>query len=139
MSSHESPPKAPKTPPPNPEIVQAHLESQQSTNPNRGTSTSGQLLVKVQYVYRDLLFSAGRLLYSSRKDLIKSWITVDMKKRKHCSPEDMVQFLLALCCQDDSSTAAVSRDETLDRRYNDCLREVTSIADSPDLRERLES
>ena len=139
MSFHESSPKTPETPPPNPEILQAHLESQQSTNPSRGTSTSGQLLVKMQYFYRNLLFSAGCLLYSSRKGLIKPWITVDMKKRKHCSPEDMVQFLLALCCQDDSSTAAVSCDETLDQRYNDCLREVTPIADSPDLRERLES
>ena len=62
-----------------------------------------------------------------------------MEKRKHCNPEDMVRFLLALCCQDDSSTVAVPRDDTLDKRFKDCLKEVTPIADLPDLQNRLKS
>jgi hypothetical protein len=47
MSSHSRP----TTPPQDPKKLQAHLESQQSTRPNRGSSASGQLLVKVQCVH----------------------------------------------------------------------------------------
>jgi hypothetical protein len=50
MSAHDRQ----TTPPQDPEQVQAHLESQQSTKPNKGSSASGQLLVRVQYVYEEL-------------------------------------------------------------------------------------
>ena len=46
MSSHNEP----TTPPQDPEWLQAHLESQQSTKPNKGSSASGQLLKEIQYV-----------------------------------------------------------------------------------------
>jgi hypothetical protein len=62
-----------------------------------------------------------------------------MNQRKYCNPEDMILFLLALCCQDDSSTTPVSRDETLDKRFEDCSREVISIANSDELRQRLDA
>ena len=136
MSSHKG---QPKTPPPDPERLQAHYESQQSTNPNKGSSASSQLLKKVQYVYKNSLLFTGHLLYSFRKDDVDPSIAVDMEKRKYCNPEDMVLFLLALCCQDDSSTAAVSRDEIISRRFKDCLREVNQIANSPDLWKQLEN
>jgi len=51
MSAHDRQ----ATPPQDPEKVQAHLESQQSTKPNRDSSASGQLLTKVQCVYEGLL------------------------------------------------------------------------------------
>jgi len=62
-----------------------------------------------------------------------------MRQRKYCDPEDMIRFLLALCCQGDSSTTPVSRDEVLDRRFEDCLREAVPIANSDVLREKLDS
>ena len=136
VSSHKG---QPKTPSPDPERLQAHRESHQSTNPNKGSSASGQLLEKVRYVYKSPLLSTGCLLYSFRKDDVEPSIAVDMEKRKYCNPEDMVLFLLALCCQDDSSTAAVSRDEIINKRFKDCLREVNQIANSPDLWKQLES
>ena len=61
-----------------------------------------------------------------------------MQERKYCNPEDMVRFLLSLCCQDDSSTTGVSRDDTVDGRFENCLRAVTAIANSRDLWERLD-
>jgi len=62
-----------------------------------------------------------------------------MRQRKYCDPEDMIRFLLALCCQDDSSTTPVSRDEVLDGRFEDCMREAVPIANSDELREKLDS
>ena len=62
-----------------------------------------------------------------------------MDQRKYCDPEDMIRFLLALCCQDDSSTTSVSRDETLDRRFEDCLRKVIPVANSEELRQMLDA
>ena len=85
------------------------------------------------------LFPRDDLPYLFRKQSIKPGVEVDMGQRKYCNPEDMVQFLLALCCQDDSSTAPVSRDETLDKRFGDCLREVIPIADSKELKGRLDA
>ena len=60
-----------------------------------------------------------------------------MAQRKYCHPEDMIRFLLALCCQDDSSTAPVSRDEALNTRFGVCLREVTPVANSDEMRQKL--
>ncbi|KAF9783684.1 hypothetical protein BJ322DRAFT_1109538 [Thelephora terrestris] len=114
MSSHDTP----TTPPQDSKKVQAHLESQQATNPNRGSSATGQNLTRVQ------------------KEGVKSGISVDMKQKKQCELKDMVRFLLALCCQSDSSTTLDSADGTL---YNDCLRSVESIAGSNELKEKLES
>ena len=62
-----------------------------------------------------------------------------MGQQKYCNPEDMVRFLLALCCQDHSSTTSVSRDETLNRRFGDCFGKVISIANSKELRGRLDA
>ena len=61
-----------------------------------------------------------------------------MDQRKYCNPGDMVRFLLALCCQRDSLVAPVSRDETLEKRFEDCSRKVIPIANSDELRQRLE-
>ena len=62
-----------------------------------------------------------------------------MDQRKYCSPEDMVRFLLALCYQNHSSTTPVSCDETLDRCFGDCSRKVIPIANSEELRRRLDT
>ena len=62
-----------------------------------------------------------------------------MDQRKYCDPEDMIRFLLGLCCQDDSSTTPVSCDETLDRCFEDCLRKVIPVANSEELRQRLDA
>ena len=59
-----------------------------------------------------------------------------MKERQHCAPKDMILFLLALCCQDDSATP-VSRNASLDRCFEECLREVTPVASSTTLQEKL--
>jgi len=75
----------------------------------------------------------------SRKESVTPGIRVDMHQRKQCKPDDMIRFLLALCCRDDSSTTAVSRDEVLDRRFEDCMREAIPIANSDELRRRLVS
>ena len=83
------------------------------------------------------LFPRGDSPYLPRKESVKPGVEVDMGQRKYCNPEDMVQFLLALCCQDDSSTVPISRDEILDKRFGDCLREVIPIADSKELTGRL--
>jgi len=125
------------TPPQDSEKVQAHLESQRSTKPNKGSSASGQLLGKVRCVYEELLTSYAAIDSFSRKESVRPGITADMNQRKNCDPEDMIRFLLALCCQDFSSTAPVSHDEALDRRFEDCLREVVPIANSCELRQRL--
>jgi len=62
-----------------------------------------------------------------------------MVQRKYCNPEDMVRFLLALCCQDHSSTTPISYDKTLDSRFGDCSRKVIPIANSDQLRRRLDT
>jgi hypothetical protein len=72
-----------------------------------------------------------------RKESVEPGIEVDMRRRKHCDPEAMIRFLLALCCQNDSSTTPVSHDEVLDRRFEDCLREAIPVANSNEMRQRL--
>ena len=62
-----------------------------------------------------------------------------MKQRRYCNPQDMVMFLLALSCRDDSSAAPVFRGKDLDKRFYDCHKSVVSIANCVDLREKLES
>ena len=61
-----------------------------------------------------------------------------MEQRKYCDPEDMIRFLLALCCQDDSSTSPVSRDEVLSTCFGECLREVTLVANSDEMKQKLD-
>jgi len=75
---------------------------------------------------------------SYRKESVKPGVKIDMGQRKYCNPEDMVRFLLALCCQDDSLTTPISRNETLDRRFRDCSGKVIEIANSEELRRRLD-
>jgi hypothetical protein len=60
-----------------------------------------------------------------------------MLQRRLCEPEDMIRFLLAICCQSDSSTTPVSRDEILDTCYKDCLEKATEIAKCGELKEKL--
>ncbi|KAF9647703.1 hypothetical protein BDM02DRAFT_3270005 [Thelephora ganbajun] len=116
MSTHDRQ----TTPPQDPEKVQAHLKSQQSTKPNKGSSASGQLLGKV------------------RKETVKLGINTDMNQRKYCDPEDMIRFLLALCCQDEPSTTPVARGQVLDDCFEVCWREVIPVANSDELRQRLD-
>ena len=59
-----------------------------------------------------------------------------MKQEKFCEPEDMIRFLLGICCQDDSSTTPVSRNSILDTCFTKCLAEVAKIAQSEELKER---
>jgi len=40
--------------------------------------------------------------------------------------------------QDDSSTTPVSRDSILDEHFEDCLREVTPVANSKEVRGKLD-
>ena len=61
-----------------------------------------------------------------------------MKQEKLCEPEDMVRFLLAICCQDDSSTTPVSRSNVLDTCFTKCLADVAKIAQSDKLKEKLD-
>jgi len=60
-----------------------------------------------------------------------------MQQRQTCHPEEMIRFLLALCCQDDSSTTPISRDDVLIERFEDCLRQVIPVANSEEVQEKL--
>jgi len=62
----------------------------------------------------------------------------DTQQRGDCDPEDMIRFLLALCCQDDSSTAPVFRDSVLDERFENCLRQVIPVANSKEILGKLD-
>ena len=62
-----------------------------------------------------------------------------MERRKHCNPEDMVMFLLALCCQDDDSPTPVSRNKDLDKLFHDCYSSILLITNRVGLRKRLET
>ena len=68
---------------------------------------------------------------------MKPGIKEDMEQRKHCDPEDMIRFLLALCCQDNSSMTPVSRDEALNTCFGECLRGVTPVANSGEMKLKL--
>ena len=54
-----------------------------------------------------------------------------------CSPTEMVRFLLAFCC-DANSPDALRGTQPLNKRFGDCLREVLPVANSVEMRERLE-
>lgn len=61
-----------------------------------------------------------------------------MAQQKECKLEDMIQFLLALCHLDETSTAPVAHDAVVDRCYEDCLSIATLLAKSTELSEKLE-
>ena len=61
-----------------------------------------------------------------------------MKQQKPCNPEDMIRFLLALCCQDDSSTTPVSRNDTLDRCFKECSNKAAQVAQLKEMRQKLD-
>jgi hypothetical protein len=61
-----------------------------------------------------------------------------MKQEQYCKPEDMIRFLLAICCQDDSSATPVSRGDVPDARLNEFLNGVAKIAESEELKAKLE-
>ena len=77
-----------------------------------------------------------RSLTPCRKESVTPGIKADMKQKKHCNPEDMVKFLLALCCQDNPSATL---DKDVDKRLNDCYKSVLPLANCNELRERLET
>ena len=75
---------------------------------------------------------------SSRKIIVLPGITVDMEPRKYCSPKNMIRFLLALCRQDDSSTAPVSRDDALDKCFQECSDKVVPVTHLKEMRQKLD-
>jgi hypothetical protein len=60
-----------------------------------------------------------------------------MAQRKRCHPKDMIMFLLAFCCREDSSQTAVSRDDDLNKRFEDCYERIIPIANDVILKEKL--
>ena len=58
--------------------------------------------------------------------------------KQHCDPKDMIKFLLALCCQDGSSTTPISHNDLLDTCFNDCWNKVIRVANSEELRHKLD-
>ena len=60
-----------------------------------------------------------------------------MRQQKYCNPKDMIQFLLALCRQGDSSTTPASRDDALDRCFEECFEKVTPVAELDEVRQKL--
>ena len=63
---------------------------------------------------------------------------MDTDQPEYCDPEALIQFLLALCCQDDASTTPISRDESLEKLFEDCFEKVIPVANSHELRKRLD-
>ena len=61
------------TPPKDPEKVQARLESQRSTKPNKGSSASGQLFTKVQCVYEELPIFYAVINPFVQKGICQTW------------------------------------------------------------------
>ena len=61
-----------------------------------------------------------------------------MQQRKTCDTKNMIRFLLALCCQDDSSTAPVLRDDALDRCFEECSEKVIPVVESEEMRQKLD-
>jgi len=53
-----------------------------------------------------------------------------------CDPTDMVRFLLAFCC-DDNSPNALCDTQALHELFGDCWREVVPVANSAEMREKL--
>jgi hypothetical protein len=72
-----------------------------------------------------------------RKSLVEPGIAVDMEREEHCKPEDMIRFLLAICCQDDFLTSPVSDGDVLDTLFNNCLDGVAKIAKCDELKGKL--
>ena len=61
-----------------------------------------------------------------------------MQTRQNCDPKDMVQFLLALCRHDDSSTTPVSRDDDFDTCFKECFKKVVPVANLEEMRQKLD-
>ena len=61
-----------------------------------------------------------------------------MDQQKYCDLENMIRFLLALCCQGDSSTTPPSREKSLDGLFEDCFTKVGPVATSLELRKELD-
>jgi len=60
-----------------------------------------------------------------------------MTPRKYCDPKDMIRFLLALRCQDDSSATPVSRDDALDKCFEECSKKVAPVANLKEMWRKL--
>ena len=61
-----------------------------------------------------------------------------MEQILYSGSKDMVRFLLAFCCKDNSSTTPVTADEVLGKHFEDCLRKVIPVANSDGMRQRLD-
>jgi len=60
-----------------------------------------------------------------------------MRDPQRCNPMDMVRFLLAFCCTDDSSDALCDA-EVSNERFRNCWGKVVPVANSKKLKNRLE-
>ena len=71
--------------------------------------------------------------------LLRHTIVGDMQLRKYCEPKDMIRFLLAFCCQDDSSTIPVSHDDALDECLEECSEKVAQVVDLEEMLQKLDA
>jgi hypothetical protein len=62
-----------------------------------------------------------------------------MKERKYCNPEDMIMFLLAVCCRGDLLANPARSDKDLNKSFHDCRKSVIPIAKSAALKQKLKS
>ena len=60
-----------------------------------------------------------------------------MEGAQRCNPMNMVQFLLAFCCTGNSSEA-LSDAQVSEERFKNCWSKVVPVANSRELKERLE-
>ena len=72
-----------------------------------------------------------------RKTAIGRGVSVGMEDPQCCKPVDMVRFLLAFCC-DDSSSDTICDTQVLNERFEDCWRKVVPVANSGEMKRRLE-
>ena len=57
-----------------------------------------------------------------------------MQQRKYCDLEDMIRYFLTLCCWDYSSMDPVSPVATSNGLFEDCVKSVTLISNSSELK-----
>jgi len=60
-----------------------------------------------------------------------------MREPQRCNPVDMVRFLLAFCCTGNASDALCDA-QVSNERFGNCWREVVPVANSKELKKRLE-
>jgi len=60
-----------------------------------------------------------------------------MENPQYCKPVDMVRFLLAFCCDDNPPDATCGTQAT-NERFGNCWRKVVPVANSGEMKRRLE-